>query len=82
MKRVILLVGLGAGFVAGSRAGRRPYDRLEAKVRSLASRPEVHQTVVQAKDAARQRTQQVAGKVSDSVSTGGEEPSVLHLTEP
>ncbi len=41
MKKLLLLLGIGLGFVLGSRAGRAPYERLEGKARDLAGRPEV-----------------------------------------
>ena len=77
MKKLMLLLGLGAGFVLGSRAGRGPYEQLEGNVRRIAGRPEVQDTVAQAKDAARQTTQKVMDKVNDTVSTAKEGSSTL-----
>ena len=36
MKKLMFLVGVGAGFVLGSRAGRAPYEQSGAKVRRFA----------------------------------------------
>ncbi len=52
MKKLTLLVGLGAGFVAGSWAGRGPYERVEAMVRNVMKQPKVQTTVHTAADGA------------------------------
>jgi hypothetical protein len=41
MKKLLLIIGVGIGFVLGSKQGRKPYERLEAQVRQLAGRPEI-----------------------------------------
>jgi hypothetical protein len=43
MKKLWLLVGIGVGFVLGSKAGRKPYERLEGKIREVSGRAEVKQ---------------------------------------
>lgn len=50
MKKLSFLLGLGVGFVAGSRAGSGPYHQLEARVRSAARRPEVQDAVEKTKE--------------------------------
>jgi hypothetical protein len=77
MKKLMVLLGLGAGFMLGSRAGKAPYQQLEANVRRLVGRPEVQDTMAQARDAARQTTQQVMDKVNDTVSSAKEGSSTL-----
>ena len=37
----VLGTGVGIGFVLGSRAGRRPYERLEARIREVSGRDDV-----------------------------------------
>jgi hypothetical protein len=61
MKRflTVLGVGVGIGFVLGSRAGREPYERLEAKVKGVSNRDDV--------SAALQRTSAAASDVKDKV---------------
>jgi len=64
----LFLLGVGAGFVLGSRAGRAPCEQLDAKIRRVAGRPDVRNAALQARAAAQQTAQQIVGKVSDSPS--------------
>jgi hypothetical protein len=61
MKRFLTVLGMGVGigFVLGSRAGREPYERLEAKVKGVSNRDDV--------SAALQRTSAAASDVKDKV---------------
>jgi hypothetical protein len=61
MKRflTVLGIGVGIGFVLGSKAGREPYERLEAKLTSVSNRDDV--------SAAIQRTSAAASDVKDKV---------------
>jgi len=61
MKRSWFVIGLGVGFVLGSRAGSRPYERLAAQARDVSARPEVKRgaTVIAEK----------AGDLKDKVTT-------------
>ena len=52
MKKFSLLFGLGSGFVAGSWAGRAPYERLETMVRNVVKQPKVQTTLHTAADGA------------------------------
>jgi hypothetical protein len=63
VKRFSFLVGVGAGFVLGSRAGSQPYKRLEATLRRLAKRPETQSAVQQVKGVARSQADAAAHKV-------------------
>ena len=51
MKRFLLVVGAAIGFLLGSRAGRGPYEQVEAKVRNLTGRSSVQDAVTSARDA-------------------------------
>ncbi len=68
MKKLLLLVGVAIGFVLGSRAGRTPYERLEAQLRQLAGRPEVRGAVDAAFDKATDLTDAAAREVTEKVS--------------
>ncbi len=52
MKKLMLVFGVGIGFLLGSRAGTGPYQAVEKKVHSLLNRPEVGDAVGHARDAA------------------------------
>jgi hypothetical protein len=52
MKKFTLLIGMGAGFVAGSWAGRAPYEHLEGLVRNVMKQPKVQATLHTAADSA------------------------------
>ena len=67
MKKITLLIGAGIGFLAGSRAGNGPYEQLEAKLREVTKRPKVQEAVNQAKSAAGDKVDAVAGTVSDTL---------------
>ncbi|WP_349829163.1 hypothetical protein [Brevibacterium litoralis] len=54
-KRLVLLAGLGAGFILGSRAGRQSYERLKTQVENLWSDPKVQDGVHRATDAVKDR---------------------------
>lgn len=63
MGKMTFVVGVGIGFVLGSRAGRQTYDQMEAKVRDLAGRPEVHEAVDTAKSGAAAAAHSVADRL-------------------
>ncbi len=49
MKKLFFLMGAGAGFVLGSRAGPEPYRKVQETARSLFHRPEVQDKIEKAK---------------------------------
>lgn len=65
MKKLAFLIGVGIGFLLGSKTGTRPYQELEARVRSIANRPEVRHTVETTKEAAAEQVNEVVSTVSD-----------------
>jgi hypothetical protein len=67
MKKLVFMLGIGIGFMLGSRAGRGPYEGLEEKVRSLRERPEVDDAMQRAKKIASDQATEVVDKVSDKV---------------
>jgi hypothetical protein len=78
MRRITFLVGAGVGFVLGSRAGSGPYQQLESKIREMAGRPEVHNAIDGAKDAAKKQVTSITDKVplSSGRSTHGADPEM------
>lgn len=69
MKKLSFLLGLGIGFLLGSRAGSRPYQQLEAKVRSAARRPEVQDAVGKTKEAVHNHVTEAVDNVGDKLSS-------------
>ncbi|MCT1690742.1 hypothetical protein M3B11_07205 [Brevibacterium sp. p3-SID960] len=64
-KRLTLLVGIGIGFVLGSRAGRQSYERLKTQVEEFWQNPRVQEGVQQATDTAKEKAPEVAEMVKD-----------------
>jgi hypothetical protein len=69
MRKITFLVGVGAGFVLGSRAGRKPYEQLESRVRTIANRPDVQDAAGQVKSAVKAQAKAVPDKVSNKLPT-------------
>jgi hypothetical protein len=69
MKKLLLLAGVGIGFIVGSRAGKEPYQRLQNTLRELAGRPEVTQAVAAASDRVDDIADRTAAKVSEAASS-------------
>ena len=65
MKKLLLVIGAGIGFILGSRSGRRPYEQLERKVRDIRARPEVQKAVDSVSKSAHEQASDVTHKVSD-----------------
>lgn len=65
MKKFIFLAGLAVGFLAGSRAGRGPYDAVEEKARAVANDPRVQEKAGQARDTAVKSAQDAASTVKE-----------------
>ncbi len=76
MKKLAFVIGLGVGFVLGSKAGSGPYEELEGKVRSLRHRPDVEQVVDRAKSAASEQVTEVVEKVNAKLPTPSKEVAV------
>lgn len=65
-KRLILLAGLGVGYVLGSRTGRQSYEKLKAQVQDLWSDPRVQETFDKANQTIRDRAPGVADAVKSA----------------
>ena len=79
MKKMMLFLGLAVGFVAGSKAGREPYERLETTFRQISGRPEVQQAVQAASDTVDAVTDKAAAAASDAVTAASNK--VTDVTE-
>ncbi|MDN6603310.1 YtxH domain-containing protein [Brevibacterium sp.] len=65
-KRLILLAGLGVGYVLGSRTGRQSYEKLKAQAQDLWSDPRVQDTVEKANQSIRDKSPAVADAVQNA----------------
>ena len=65
MKKLAFLIGVGVGFLLGSKTGTGPYQELEERVRSIANRPEVRDADETTKEAAGARVTEPVAKAFD-----------------
>jgi hypothetical protein len=61
--KLILLTGVGVGYVLGTRAGREQYDRIRDQARSLWSDPRVQDQVSSAQATVKEKAPLVQEKV-------------------
>jgi hypothetical protein len=79
MRKLMLLVAAGAGYVLGTRAGRERYEQIMGTVNKVRNDPRVQQKTQQAVDVAKQQAPAVADKVTGAAGSakgrfGGSEP--------
>lgn len=69
MKKLLLAIGaaVAVGFLAGSRAGRGPYTKLQSKARALARRPDVRKVVEDASDAVQEKLHDVQSAAAEKI---------------
>ena len=75
-KRLILLAGLGVGYILGSRTGRQSYEKLKAQLQELWTDPKVQETVDKANQSIREKAPAVADAVqsaTDKVTAAAQE---------
>jgi hypothetical protein len=65
--KILLVVGLGVGYVLGARAGREKYDELVAKVQKVWSDPRVQKQAANVSDFVKDKAPDVAEFVSANV---------------
>ena len=84
MKKLILLAGVGIGYVLGTKAGRERYEQIKGMARGFAGNPKVQETVSKAQDtvaaqapvvaeAVKDKAGAAAGAVKDKVSSGSDD---------
>lgn len=68
--KLIFVVGFGAGYVLGARAGRQRYESIMSSLRGMRENPQVQQAATtvqeQASDAAAKATEAAKSKVSEA----------------
>ena len=65
--KILLVVGLGVGYVLGARAGRGRYDEIVAKVQGIWNDPRVQKQVGNAGDFVKEKAPGVADFVATNV---------------
>lgn len=65
MAKLGMLIGFGAGYVLGARAGRERYDTLVEKVQDVWTDPRVQRKASQAQDIVQDKAAQAAGAVQE-----------------
>jgi hypothetical protein len=71
MKKLLVLLGIGVGFIAGSRVGKAPYEKLTNALRGVTGRPEVGNVVDTVSQKVDEATDKVAAKVDDVTDKAG-----------
>jgi hypothetical protein len=66
--KLSFLVGLGAGYVLGTRSGRERYDQIAAKAQELWRDPRVQEKAGQAQQLAKEKAEQAQHVVKEKVS--------------
>ena len=69
--KLTLLVGLGAGYVLGTRSGRARYDQIAQKVQGVWNDPRVQEKAGRAQQLLRDRTSGSADSDAGSVAASG-----------
>lgn len=89
MKKLMLLVAAGVGYVLGTRAGRERYDQIRGTVSKVTHDPRVQEKAHQAVDLAKEQAPVVADKVTTAanaaaakVKGSGDEVQVNHMAGP
>lgn len=67
--KILLVVGLGVGYVLGSRAGRERYEQIKATASKLWNDPRVQRQVSNAEDFVKDKAPDVAEFLSDGAKT-------------
>lgn len=65
--KILLVVGLGVGYVLGTRAGREKYDELVAKVQKVWNDPRVQKQANNVGDFVKEKAPEVADFVASNV---------------
>ena len=69
MKKLTLLIGIGIGYVLGSRAGRERYEQIRTGAQKVASSPTVQSAATKVQETVADKAPAVADAVRDRVSS-------------
>jgi hypothetical protein len=86
--KILLVVGLGVGYVLGSRAGRERYEQIKSAANRLWNDPRVQHQVNQAEDFVKDKAPEVAEFIADGAKkvvaqvSGGSKPAARSSAKP
>ncbi len=86
--KILLVVGLGIGYVLGTRAGREKYDEMKAIAQKLWNDPRVQKRVDEAQDFVKDKAPEVAEFLADGAKkvvsqvSGSKAPARKPATKP
>lgn len=72
MKKIVLLLAVGIGYVLGTKAGRERYEQLRAGFLKVKESPTVQSTAHQAADVAREKAPVVKDKIVEVAGAAAE----------
>ncbi len=72
MKKLGLVIGIGIGYVLGTRAGRGRYEQLSQSATKLWNSPQVQQAAEQAKDLAAEAAGQAKDMAVEATANAGQ----------
>ena len=67
MRKMTFALGMGVGYVLGTRSGRTRYDQMVTKAREVADRPEVRTVAGKVTGAVQEKVTQAQSKVGDKL---------------
>ena len=73
--KVLFVVGLGVGYVLGTRAGRERYEQIKSQAQSVWRSPKVQEKATQAQDYAREKAPVVKEKAAEAAAAAKEKVS-------
>ncbi|MEF2978267.1 hypothetical protein [Subtercola sp. YIM 133946] len=65
--KLLVIAGFGAGYLAGSAAGRKRYEQIKAKASAVVNDPKVQKTVKDAGAFIAEKAPEVVGSVQNAV---------------
>lgn len=72
MRKLLMLVAGGVGYVLGARAGRERYEQIKKTATRVKDDPRVQEKASQAADLAKEKAPVVKGKVTSAASTAAD----------
>jgi hypothetical protein len=73
--KITLLVGGAVGYVLGTRAGRKRYEQIKSRARSVWQHPKVQEKATQAQDYARGKAPVVKEKAAEAAAAAKDKVS-------